>query len=1183
MSRPPKKSLGRRILLWLGPLFVLFVLTLSGFVYWLLATEAGAQWLVRTAAHQMDGESRGVQGTVWDGIEVAEFNASLPDIDLSFSGLVLKADWKALWNRQLHVQELALDSLSLALRVEDSPEPEVSNEPFTMPELPVSIDIDRLALGELDIELNGEALPIAVSDLVSELHLDNEQGLARIYNVQVGYQEIIAQAKATVLFNELQAPWPMQAELDLSAYASTPNSMLCADRYLPGVSANVQDEQFCAFQLQSTVQGSLDSLELVVAGAGQGAEINATVNAAPSANFPLRDTQVAIRLANDTSLELNLEWAQELINNLAFDRVRGSVHSRNLDLAALLADSNLPAVISADGSYDLLLGEGFEPRKAAVDLTLEQPSSWNQQQVSGHAKLHLDARELQPEEPFWHGYVLSDSDVSVKLGTNHIALKGGLGLGDEQLSLLVDAPNLGQVSAALADIGALNATGIIAGTVFEHKLDLKAKYALSPNDASDQIGEGPVEAELSLKAKFQDQTPTQAAHWQATVSTLSLNHSQIALKTLNSFGLGVSLATAEQSLALTVEPFRLQADLADSSWFVLNHEGSAYQGSTWKTKGNIDPVNLDPKRITLLRKKLGLSSESKQRGGVKDNRVSKTAPLADLVVGANWDLAFNGALAANINLQRLSGDVLVPMDPSFPLGLDDLVLNVAIKPSGGTNSQVQAKLAVATKEMGRIDATVKSLLRYSPEQGFHMLSSDLIDAQLTADINDLGWTSLILGDAMELGGSLDANVNVQLRTNGEFTSKGSIRGDNLRVTRLDDGVRLLDGTLEASIDDDVFTLEKLYFPAVLRVEPKEWRTATWVSENPDAQGGSLNLTGQWRLNDSSGQFLADLNRYPILQRADRYAMVTGQLNANIALPHIALSGKVVADAGWFNLDMLGGIPTIDGDIVILRAGESLVEDEADVPTDFTMNLDVDLGPRFYLTGYGVNSGLVGQLRISMMDGVLTGVGALRTRGGAIEQYGQRLQLRRGTITFQGDIANPILDIEALRSGLAVQAGVKVVGTARKPKIDLVSYPDVDHVEKLSWLLFGHGSDDSAGDIALLFSVGTSFLGGDEPFYRKFGIDEVAMRSGEIGSAGSILPVESSVSGLDGVTSDVERQFLQVTKQISSDITLSVQQALSDTGTVGRASYRLARGLTAELSVGTVSGLALIYRWFSRDE
>src|SRR3546814_5170263 len=88
---------------------------------------------------------------------------------------------------------------------------------------------------------------------------------------------------------------------------------------------------------------------------------------------------------------------------------------------------------------------------------------------------------------------------------------------------------------------------------------------------------------------------------------------------------------------------------------------------------------------------------------------------------------------------------------------------------------------------------------------------------------------------------------------------------------------------------------------------------------------------------------------------------------------------------------------------------------------------------------------------------LTAVGALRTRGGAIEAYGQRLQLRRGTITFQGDITSPTLNIEALRTGVAGEAGVRVAGTAKRPRIDLVSYPAVSELEKLSWLLLDRKS------------------------------------------------------------------------------------------------------------------------------
>src|SRR5690606_37130179 len=123
---------------------------------------------------------------------------------------------------------------------------------------------------------------------------------------------------------------------------------------------------------------------------------------------------------------------------------------------------------------------------------------------------------------------------------------------------------------------------------------------------------------------------------------------------------------------------------------------------------------------------------------------------------------------------------------------------------------------------------------------------------------------------------------------------------------------------------------------------------------------------------------------------------------------------------------------------------------------------------------------------------------------------------------------------------------------------------------------GHGPNDSGGDMALLFSVGTSILSEGEPFYRRFGIDEVSMRAGELATVASVLPAESVVSGLDSGTSAIERRFINISKRLSDGMTVSIRQALSETGTVALVSYRLARGLTAEASVGTVNGLALVY-------
>jgi len=72
------------------------------------------------------------------------------------------------------------------------------------------------------------------------------------------------------------------------------------------------------------------------------------------------------------------------------------------------------------------------------------------------------------------------------------------------------------------------------------------------------------------------------------------------------------------------------------------------------------------------------------------------------------------------------------------------------------------------------------------------------------------------------------------------------------------------------------------------------------------------------------------------------------------------------------------------------------------------------------------------------------------------------------------------------------------------------------------------------------------------------------------------------SGLDAGASALEQQFVLAGKNVASDVKLSLEQALSDTGTVARLGYRLMRGLQAEVTVGTVNGLALVYTWFSRD-
>lgn len=1282
----------RRFALWGIPFVVMALLLVCGFAYWVLASEAGTRWALRTALPHANGSAQGVRGSVWDGLSVDRLVLDLPDTRVDIERLRLQANWKELLERRLHVVELSAQKVEVALTTPAEPKPD---EPFQMPELPVHIAVDKLALGQFMLTQDGAPLPLAVADLSAALSVGTEGGQLRLYDLMLANEFMRAGLQGEVDLARFEAPFPARADVQVIARGLTPESPVCARQYLPGYApkeaarqggtpaaskpddktgvpdavqseaaaseagapAASGDERItepvavpepeplpdCVINAQLTLDGSLEQAALTLQGSGQGYHLDARADLTPLAAVPVRQATVALQLPDQSKFDADFAWDAQQDEGHIKDHFKGQFRSDRLDLHALLGDVLPDALINGQGRFDVLLVDKAQLAAADVDVQLLQGSRWNRQPAAGQIKAHVASPAQPGSADWWRGLTVSEALTDLKVGDNRIALKGGFGEPDSMLDLQVQVPRAGQLWPGL-ELGTVSAEGKLRGSIARHGLELKARYDLG-GTKRDQLGQGLAQADLALEGSWNFAGQGKAAFWDGRVTRLAADHAGLGAKLQSAMPVlftaaltppepeperlqelgrelpvqesassaqaptpespaetpaaGVPAAgapaageappastAAQQALAtpwsLRIGATTIATTMDGQSWVALRHQESRYQAGQWASQGALTDLVLSQPRIERLMRKLGVEEQAQEKkGGVKVASRKNTRP-DEIEVKADWNLSFAGALAGQARIQRVSGDVQVPAEPPFPLGLQDMSLTLKATPGSGGRSRLDALLDVRTQRMGYLTATAETVVHATPGGGIALRDGDAKKINVKANIDDLGWTSLFLGDAMELGGRLNADVNIDVGAKWAWTSRGTVTGRDLRFTRLDDGIRLLDGSLDARFDGDVFRLESLTFPATQRVEPQEWRTATWLKESPDAKGGKLTVSGQWNLVNQQGTFAVDILRFPIVQRADRYAMMTGRLDLDMNLPRIAIQGKVVADAGWFNLDMLGGIPTVDSDVVVLRAGQTLQDQEVEGTTDMTMEIDVDLGPRFYLTGYGVNSGLVGDLKITMIGGKLTGIGALRTRGGRIELYGQKLLLRRGTVTFQGDITSPILDIEALRTDQAVQAGVKVAGTARRPRIDLVSYPEVSEVEKLSWLLLGHGPDDSGGDIALLLSVGTSFLGDGEPFYRKFGIDEVAMRSGDLGSPGSILPVESVVKSLNSGTSDVERKFLAISKGLTSDITVSLQQAMADTGTVGRASYRLARGLTAELSAGTVNGLALIYRWFSQD-
>ncbi|CAB3628359.1 translocation/assembly module TamB domain-containing protein [Achromobacter aegrifaciens] len=1219
----------RHVLVWWLPGLAMLAVLAGGFLFWLVGSQNGTRLLLTTAAQQLNGQALDVSGSLLRGVSVGKLDLDVSGTRVDITDLHLDVNWRALGDRLLHVRDVSAGSVYIGLTATPETAPaEDDGEPFSLPELPVDIAIDRVALGDFQLDQDGEPLPVTLGNLDATFAAGKQGAQLRIASLRVGHEAAQADISGQAELQGMADPWPFAARLDVTARGTGSDSPLCeADKLSgvyerqagaakklepkPGAKADPKDESkagartdpkatpsepprpACQVVLRADAAGSLDGIQAKLEGEGSGLLLDLTADLAPRTALVLRSARAQAQLPDKSTLAAQLDLQSDSTQGTGRDRIAGTISAQRLDLSPWLGKDVPPAVLTVRGDVQADIENLSQLRHAAVDLRFEEGTRWNKQPLTGALKAQVDIAAATnsaesaavpngaalPEADPLAGLRIHGLDVDLKLGRNRVQARGELDAKDGALSLDAQAPQLDAFWPGIP--GGAELKGKLAGTLAAHRGELAAGYT-PPKPRPGVLGEAPAKANIVFAGswgKGPAGTPDAALPgWRGTFSRLTAETAGFTVAVDRPVTLAFVPSAVEPQWQWQVGQTALSLTLPGKERVVLAHQGSRGGGKRWETAGKADNLVIT---AAMARQVIGaFDPEAAAKLGKRPGRVNAMVPEGQrrIALDVLWDLKFDGRLGGRARIARREGDLLIPGDPPIPLGLKALVLDLTATPTSANASRLDAKVNLATDKMGLINGTGTAVLVVDAKGGMALDPRQPLRAKLDADIADLAWVGLFVGDSMEVGGTVKANLEAQGTLAGKWSASGSIRGDKLRVVRIDDGVRLIDGTLSARLDGDRVVLESLRFPASLRVMPAEWRTKEWITTNPEAKGGYAEAKGQWNFIDGGGDIRLTLYRFPALQRSDRYAMVSGVIDVKAAMPRIDIVGDLKADAGWFSLEILQGVPSLDDDVKVRRPGDD--PGTVSTPLQTSMNLKFDMGPRFYITGMGLDAGLLGSIQIMLNDGRLTGVGALRTRGGGIEAYGQKLRLSRGTLTFQGRLDNPLLDIEALRTGEQVEAGVKVVGTAQRPRIDLVSYPDVSDVEKLSWLLLGRGPDESGGDAALLMSVGTALLGGGQPFYKQFGLDDVSIKTGNIGSSGSILP-DRTVAGDVNRDSDSQlaTQFLVASKTFANGITLSVEQALAGSDTVGRASYRLARGLSVDLKGGAVNGIALVYRTF----
>jgi translocation and assembly module TamB len=390
-------------------------------------------------------------------------------------------------------------------------------------------------------------------------------------------------------------------------------------------------------------------------------------------------------------------------------------------------------------------------------------------------------------------------------------------------------------------------------------------------------------------------------------------------------------------------------------------------------------------------------------------------------------------------------------------------------------------------------------------------------------------------------------------------------------------VRLENGVLDAELDEGVLVVNDLTFSGVARGRPDERRAEAGVDL---AKPGQLHAIGRVGLRSLTGSFGVRAEQLPILQRSDRWLVVSGRGGVTLTPTRVDITADLRADGAYINFDALRGPRQLPGDVVVVRAPTEQREPPA---PPIAVNLDVkgDLGPRFYIKGAGLDARLAGQLNVEgRPGGLILATGNVQTVDGQFASYGQRLQIERGIVTFQGALDNPALNVLAIRPGLPVEVGVAVGGTALQPVVRLHSSPSMPDIEKLNWLVLGRPlGGDTGQERALLTAAATALFAGQTDgagggVLRSLGIDEISLRPGH--GAGSLMPRETVAGTLRTGSATAPSEVVAIGKRLTDDLYITFEQAISGAEYYVALNYQITQRLSLVGRAGSTSALDLVY-------
>ena len=522
----------------------------------------------------------------------------------------------------------------------------------------------------------------------------------------------------------------------------------------------------------------------------------------------------------------------------------------------------------------------------------------------------------------------------------------------------------------------------------------------------------------------------------------------------------------------------------------------------------------------------------------------------DLTLGGRIDIRSSGsALAAEIVLARGGGDLSVvdDLNQAQAMGLSDMRLALAVQ-----DGQWRLAQALVGRRVGTLVGA--QTLTVAPGQRWPSASAAL-QGLLQANVSNLGVWGSWVPPGWRLSGAIDTVVQLD-GTLGAPRISGNLRGSNLGLRNVLEGVSLNDGVLDVVLTGDNARIERGSF---------------------QGGDGKLSVTGGLTLGTQPRLALQlQAERFRLLGRVDRQVVASGNGSISLAGRRLQVDGKFSVDEGLIDIGR-GDAPKLDDDVSVVRRGTAATRaaapDSADAttrpsaaaapPLQVQMQVAVNLGQKLRLRGQGVDTLLRGDLMLTSPNNQLALNGTVTTQDGRYAAYGQNLEITRGRFIFSGEVDNPRLDVLAVRPNLDVLVGVLIDGNGHNPRVRLYSEPELADYDKLSWLVLGRAPDGlGSADTALLQRAAFALLAGSsgaspDGLVQSLGLSDFSLRQA------------------DGDTRDT---IISLGKQLSRRWYVGYERGVHATTGTWQLIYRVAQRFTLRAQSGGENAVDLIWTW-----